>query len=97
VSEARATGAFGGSGFYATLDDVEELAVDTPYGPPSDRLAIGTLDGTRVAFLPRHGRRHHVPPHTVARLRDRLFAAIPAAGRQPAGDPCRDAPVGTGQ
>src|SRR6478736_10578252 len=45
-------GVFGGSGFYALLDDVEEVEVDTPYGPPSDRLFVGEVDGTRVAFLP---------------------------------------------
>ena len=58
-------GVFGGSGFYAFLDDVEEVAVDTPYGPPSDRLFIGDVGGTRVAFLPRHGRHHHLPPHRI--------------------------------
>jgi 5'-methylthioadenosine phosphorylase len=58
-------GVFGGSGFYAFLDDVEEVEVDTPYGPPSDRLFVGDIGGTRVAFLPRHGRHHHLPPHAI--------------------------------
>ena len=58
-------GVFGGSGFYAFLDDVEEVEVDTPYGPPSDRLFVGDVGGTRVAFLPRHGRNHHLPPHGI--------------------------------
>ncbi len=58
-------GVFGGSGFYSFLDDVEEVAVDTPYGPPSDRLFVGDVGGTRVAFLPRHGRNHHLPPHAI--------------------------------
>jgi 5'-methylthioadenosine phosphorylase len=58
-------GVFGGSGFYSFLDDVEEVAVDTPYGPPSDRFFIGDVGGTRVAFLPRHGRNHHLPPHAI--------------------------------
>ncbi len=56
-------GVFGGSGFYSFLDDAEEVAVDTPYGPTSDRFAIGDVGGKRVAFLPRHGRHHHLPPH----------------------------------
>ncbi|MDX6376834.1 MAG: 5-methylthioadenosine phosphorylase [Gaiellaceae bacterium] len=58
-------GVFGGSGFYAFLDDVEEIEVDTPYGAPSDSLFVGDVDGTRVAFLPRHGRHHHLPPHAI--------------------------------
>jgi 5'-methylthioadenosine phosphorylase len=64
--EALATvGVFGGSGFYTFLDDVEEVEVETPYGPPSDRLFVGEVGGTRVAFLPRHGRNHHLPPHAI--------------------------------
>jgi len=58
-------GVFGGSGFYEWLPDLEEVRVDTPYGPPSDRIAIGTVAGRRVAFLPRHGRDHSVPAHAV--------------------------------
>jgi len=58
-------GIFGGSGFYQFLSDVEEVRVHTPYGPPSDRLALATLEGRRVAFLPRHGRDHSVPAHVV--------------------------------
>src|ERR671937_364392 len=58
-------GIFGGSGFYSFLEGMEEVAVTTPYGDPSDRLALGTLAGKRVAFLPRHGRGHTVPAHAV--------------------------------
>lgn len=58
-------GIFGGSGFYSFLPDVEEVQVHTPYGPPSDKLAVATLEGKRVAFLPRHGREHSVPAHAV--------------------------------
>jgi 5'-methylthioadenosine phosphorylase len=58
-------GIFGGSGFYSFLPDVEEVRVHTPYGAPSDKLAIATLEGKRVAFLPRHGREHTVPAHAV--------------------------------
>jgi 5'-methylthioadenosine phosphorylase len=58
-------GIFGGSGFYSFLDDVEELAVDTPYGPPSARIRMGEVEGTRVAFMPRHGDEHGLPPHRI--------------------------------
>ncbi len=58
-------GIFGGSGFYTFLDDCTEHVVETPWGPPSAPLTIGSIDGTRVAFLPRHGRNHEVPPHRV--------------------------------
>lgn len=55
----------GGSGLYALLDDAEEIAVDTPYGPPSDAVTVGTVGERRVAFLPRHGRDHQFPPHKI--------------------------------
>lgn len=58
-------GIFGGSGFYRFLDDVEEIAVDTPYGPPSARIRMGEVEGTRVAFMPRHGDDHSLPPHRI--------------------------------
>ena len=58
-------GIFGGSGFYAFLEDVEEIAIETPYGAPSDRVALGEVGGRRVAFLPRHGGKHQHPPHMV--------------------------------
>mgnify|MGYP002785232169 CR=1 FL=1 len=57
-------GIIGGSGLYKmdALKDVEEVQVDTPFGPPSDALILGTLEGTRVAFLARHGRNHTLLP-----------------------------------
>ena len=58
-------GVFGGSGFYSFLDAVEEVAVDTPYGPPSAPAFVGTLEGRRVAFMPRHGVDHDIPPHAI--------------------------------
>lgn len=58
-------GVFGGSGFYQLLDEVEEHKVETPYGPPSDVVAIGRVGTKRVAFLPRHGRTHAIPPHRI--------------------------------
>jgi 5'-methylthioadenosine phosphorylase len=58
-------GVFGGSGFYSLLDDVREIKVDTPYGPPSDSFFLASVAGRAVAFLPRHGRRHTIPPHGI--------------------------------
>ncbi len=57
-------GIIGGSGLYKmeALKDVKELQVDTPFGTPSDALIVGTLEGTTVAFLARHGRHHHLTP-----------------------------------
>lgn len=57
-------GIIGGSGLYnmAALQDVEAVAIDTPFGSPSDALILGTLEGTRVAFLARHGRNHTLLP-----------------------------------
>ncbi|MFJ9518052.1 S-methyl-5'-thioadenosine phosphorylase [Kitasatospora sp. NPDC101801] len=64
VSRAE-IGVIGGSGLYALLDDVTEVVVDTPYGRPSDSLFLGEVAGRRVAFLPRHGRGHRLPPHRI--------------------------------
>ena len=58
-------GVFGGSGFYAFLDDVTHVPVHTPYGAPSAPVAVGTLEGRAVAFLPRHGLSHELPPHRI--------------------------------
>jgi 5'-methylthioadenosine phosphorylase len=60
-------GVIGGSGLYgmAELTAIEERAVETPFGPPSDALTIGMLGGERVAFLPRHGRGHRFAPTDV--------------------------------
>ena len=41
------------------------MAVDTPYGPPSARVRIGEIEGTPVAFMPRHGDEHELPPHRI--------------------------------
>ena len=64
MDEAR-VGIFGGSGFYSLLEDAREVAVETPYGAPSDTLTLAQIDGTPVAFLPRHGRHHTIPPHAI--------------------------------
>ncbi|NEO14313.1 MULTISPECIES: S-methyl-5'-thioadenosine phosphorylase [unclassified Moorena] len=57
-------GIIGGSGLYkmAALKDVQEVPIETPFGSPSDALMVGTLEGTTVAFLSRHGRNHHLMP-----------------------------------
>jgi len=58
-------GVFGGSGFYSLLSNVREVKVDTPYGPPSDAVFLAEVAGRKVAFLPRHGRMHTIPPHKI--------------------------------
>jgi 5'-methylthioadenosine phosphorylase len=64
MTEPVKIGIIGGSGLYKmdALKDIEEVKVDTPFGAPSDALIVGTLDGTRVAFLARHGRNHSLMP-----------------------------------
>jgi 5'-methylthioadenosine phosphorylase len=65
MSDPRATVAvIGGSGFYdfADISDVQSIEVNTPFGAPSDRVVLGTLANTRVAFLPRHGVGHRILP-----------------------------------
>ena len=64
MAEAE-VGVFGGSGFYSFLDIVDEVEVETPYGAPSAPVVIGNVGGRRVAFLPRHGRSHELPPAAV--------------------------------
>jgi 5'-methylthioadenosine phosphorylase len=58
-------GIFGGSGFTSLLDSVEEREVRTPYGSPSATPAVGELGGKGVAFIPRHGKDHELPPHRI--------------------------------
>lgn len=58
-------GIFGGSGFYSLLENVREVKVDTPYGPPSDAVMLADVGGRKLAFLPRHGRNHTIPPHKI--------------------------------
>jgi 5'-methylthioadenosine phosphorylase len=58
-------GVFGGSGFYAFLEDTEQVEIDTPYGKPSAPVTIGEVGAKRVAFLPRHGVEHDLPPAQI--------------------------------
>ncbi len=57
----------GGSGLYEIdgLKGAEWVSVDTPWGAPSDQILTGTLDGVKMAFLPRHGRGHVHSPSDV--------------------------------
>src|SRR5215217_2824344 len=57
-------GIIGGSGLYAldALEEAQWIAVDTPWGAPSDDLLIGRIGAVKFVFLPRHGRGHRIPP-----------------------------------
>ena len=60
-------GIFGGTGIYDSglLKDAQEIEIDTPYGKPSDTITVGTFKGRKIAFLPRHGKKHSIPPHKI--------------------------------
>jgi len=59
-------GIIGGSGFYKLFDkNAKEVEIKTKFGKPSDKITIGNLFGRRVAFLPRHGKNHQIPPHKI--------------------------------
>ena len=68
-------GIIGGSGLYKMdgLTDIEEININTPFGDPSDAVIVGTLEGQRVAFLPRHGRGHRISP-TELNSRANIYA-----------------------
>jgi 5'-methylthioadenosine phosphorylase len=67
MNERTEIGIFGGTGLYQMegFSDVREVKVATPFGEPSDSLVLGTLEGRKVAFLPRHGRGHRILPHEL--------------------------------
>lgn len=98
MAQKAEIGVFGGSGFYSLLEDVREVKVDTPYGPPSDAVMLATVGGRKVAFLPRHGRHHTIPPHKI-NYRANVWA-MRALGVQAIISPCaagslqRDVPPG---
>jgi 5'-methylthioadenosine phosphorylase len=58
-------GVIGGTGFYEFVEDTVEVEISTPYGEPSSPVAVGSVDGRAVAFLPRHGVKHEFAPHTI--------------------------------
>ena len=60
-------GIFGGTGIYDSglLEDAQEVEIDTPFGKPSDTITVGVFKGRKIAFLPRHGKKHTIPPHLI--------------------------------
>lgn len=64
ISKAE-IGIIGGSGFYDLAVGLKEIKIETPYGPPSDKIGLGKIAGRKVAFLPRHNKSHDVPPHQI--------------------------------
>jgi 5'-methylthioadenosine phosphorylase len=64
---AQSLGVIGGSGLYEIegMKKVREVRVKTPFGDPSDALVVGEIEGTPVAFLPRHGRGHRISPTQI--------------------------------
>jgi 5'-methylthioadenosine phosphorylase len=75
MSERAAIGIIGGTGLYQMegFTAVREVVVETPFGPPSDSVMLGELEGRAVAFLPRHGRGHRILPHEL-NFQANLFA-----------------------
>jgi len=65
----------GGTGLYDIegMTDIEEVDLDTPFGKPSDAITIGKLEGVGIAFLPRHGRGHHISPTEIP-VRANIYA-----------------------
>ena len=58
-------GIIGGSGFYSLLENAESMEIETEYGKPSDKISVGEIGGRKVAFIPRHGSKHTIPPQQV--------------------------------
>ena len=58
-------GIIGGSGLYNLLENPESLDIETPFGKPSGLIEVGKINNVEVAFLPRHGKKHTIPPHKV--------------------------------
>src|SRR3989338_6815220 len=60
-------GIFGGTGIYDSgmLENAQEVIIDTPFGKPSDSITVGIFKGRKIAFLPRHGKKHTIPPHLI--------------------------------
>ena len=73
TNERADIGVFGGSGFYSLIENAREVWIETPYGAPSDRVALGEIAGKRVAFLPRRGKDHRFPPQAI-NYRANLYA-----------------------
>ena len=67
MNEIAEIGIFGGTGIYDSglLKDSKEISIDTPYGKTSDSITIGEFNGRNIAFMPRHGKKHTIPPHLI--------------------------------
>jgi len=67
ASDTAEIGIFGGTGIYDSelLQDSKEITIETPYGKTSDTITIGEFEGKRIAFMPRHGKKHSIPPHLI--------------------------------
>ncbi len=65
ATDSAEIGVYGGSGFYSLMENTREIWVETPYGAPSDKIALGEIAGRKVAFLPRHGKDHRFPPQAI--------------------------------
>jgi 5'-methylthioadenosine phosphorylase len=65
LAERAEIGVLGGSGLYRLLDDVNFVSLETPFGTTSDDIAIGMVGDRAVAFIPRHGRKHTLPPAAI--------------------------------
>ena len=65
--EQAEIGIFGGTGIYDSglLSESKEITIDTPFGKTSDSITIGIFNGKKVAFMPRHGKKHTIPPHLI--------------------------------
>jgi len=65
VRKTAPIGIIGGSGFYDLASNLKEVKVETPYGRPSEKVALGKIVDKKVAFLPRHNKTHDLPPHQI--------------------------------
>ena len=67
VKDQADIGIFGGTGIYNSglLQDSKEVTIETPYGRTSDTITIGEFRGKKIAFMPRHGKKHSIPPHLI--------------------------------
>jgi 5'-methylthioadenosine phosphorylase len=67
LEDSAEIGVIGGTGVYdpEVIEDAREVKVYTPYGAPSGLITLGTYKGRSIAFIPRHGRGHQIPPHMI--------------------------------
>jgi len=67
LTEQAEIGIFGGTGIYdpGLLTESKEITIETPFGKTSDSITVGTYKGRKVAFMPRHGKKHTIPPHLI--------------------------------